>query len=345
MRVGLYTVFSLLFVIGVAVATYMVNPGTFSFEVFGINMPKLPIAVWIALPVAILVIFSILHMMFYSTKNYFNIRKLKADAKKLEDGVYWSLIQEPTSVTYSSDEMKRSASILAESYITPNTLDSSSISDKIKDAAKVITKINSGEYVELNKQKFAKHLSENNPIEIKNNFNKLNSDPSFALKVIEFSDKYSNELLEVALDSVARKQDMYTLKKYAKVLGKDRFFLLLNRAESGEDIGFSSEMISSFIKEYSFDCKDYYKLAKATLGSFEPDSNLANFKTLQEDSDAAIPAYIYLLFKYEMLDKVRDILDDSSDDEYKALKAFYSLKKSKYNYKIDDILGSDSICK
>lgn len=345
MRVGLYTVFSLLFVIAVAIGVYLINPNTYSFELFGIHLPKLPVAVWIAIPVALLAVFSILHMLFYTTKNFFNIRKLRADAKKLEDGVYWSLIQEPTSMKYFNEDMEKAASILSVAFLIPNSNDLPDVSDKIKDAAKVINKIEAGEYVELKSQKFAKHLSENNGIVEKNNLNHLEKDDKFALKVVEFRDKYSNKLLSAALDKVAKTQDMFTLKKYAKDLGKDRFFKLLDRVEAGEDIGFSLDMLKSFISNYNMECKDYYKVARVALSHFEPDNNLSLFKELSQSNDKATPAYIYLLFKYELLDKVKDILDESSSDEFKSLKAFYSLKKSKYNYKIDDIIGEDTICK
>ena len=345
MKVGLYIVLSLLFVIATAVGVYMVNPGTFSFEMFGINMPKLPIAVWVAIPVAILTVMSILHMMFYSTKNFFNIRKLRADAKRLEDGIYWSLIKEPTSVNYASDDMKKSASLLSGSYLIPKSLEVSDISDKLKETAKVISSIDSGEYIELKSQKFAKHLSSNNPISIKNNFNHLESDPSFAVKVVDFKEKYNEDLVEKALDKIVENEDFYKLKKYAKVIGKDRFLRLLNRVETGEDLGFSLEMLKNFIAEYNLNCKEYFKIAKIALKEFEPDDNLALFKELVTNDEDAIPSYLYLLFKYEMLDKVKDMLEESSEDEYKAFRAFYALKKSKYNYKVDDVVTIDNICR
>ena len=346
MKIGLYIVFALLFVIATAISTYMVNPSTFAFDVFGIHLPKLPIAVWMALPVAILALFSILHMAFYSTRNFFNIRKLRADAKKLEDSVYWSLIAEPTAVSFANDDMRNSASLLSESILTPNSLESANLPIKIKDAAKVVTKINSGEYVDLKSQKFAKHLSDSNPIIQKNNFNHIDSDPSFALKVIDFKDKYSDSLVEVALDRVVDTQNLFTLKKYAKDLGKERFFKLLDRvANSSEDLGLNIDMLKSFISEYDLDCKEYHSVAKVALAKFNPDDNLALFKDLSQSDDDATASYIYLLFKYEMLDKVKDILEESSEEEYRALRAFYALKKSKYNYKIDDVVTGDNICR
>ena len=345
MRIGLYIVFSLLFIIAVAVGVYMINPATFSFEVFGINMPKLPVAVWTALPVALLALASIFHMSFYGTKNFFTHRKWKGDAKKLEDSIYWSLIKEPNSVNFSHKELDDAASLLKESYVEPLDIEASNVPFKIKEAAKAIRKIDLGEYIDLKTQKFAKHLSDNNPIVAKNNDNHLNSEPAFALKVLDFSDKYAPELVEKALDKLVYTQDFFTIKKHAKEIGKKRFFKLLDRVTNGEDIGFSKDMLKSFISEYDLECTDFYKIAGVTLAKFEPDENLALFKEFAKDDEKATPSYLYLLFKYEMLDKVKDILEEHSEDEYKALRALYSLKKSKFNYKTSDIITIDNICK
>ena len=323
----------------------MINPATFSFEVFGINMPKLPVAVWIALPVALLAVASIFHMSFYGTKNFFAFRKWKGDVKKLEDLIYWSLIKEPSSVNFSNKELNDAASLLTESYIEPLDVEGGNIPFKLKEAAKAIRKIDLGEYVDLKSQKFAKHLSENNPIVAKNNENHLNSDSAFALKILDFKDKYAPELVEKALDILVEHQDFFTIKKYAKEIGKERFFKLLDRVKNGEDIGFSKDMLKSFISDYNLECTDYYKLATVTLSKFEPDENLALFKELANNDEKATPSYLYLLFKYEMLDKVKDILEEHSEDEYKAFRALYSLKKSKFNYKTGDVITIDNICK
>ena len=345
MRVGLYIVFSLLFIIAVAVGVYLINPGTYSFEVFGINLPKLPISLWVAIPVALLAIFSVLHMMFYGTKNFFFLRKWRADAKKLEDAMYWSLIKEPTVTNYANKEIEQSASLLSSSYIEPVDLDSLNTTERLKETAKVIKKIESGEYVDLKNQKFAKHLGEGNPIIEQNNLNHLEAEPKFALKVVDFKDKYSQSVIEKALDKLAQTQDFYTLKKYAKELGKKRFFKLLDRVKNGEDIGFSIDMLKSFMQNYDLTCQDYYQIAILTLEKLDPDSNLEFFKELSNKDEKAIPAYLYILFKYEMLDKVQEILDEHNENEYKAFRALYALKKSKQNYKAADIISKENICK
>lgn len=345
MRIGLYIVFSLLFIVVVLVGGYLINPATYSFDIFGIHMPALPVAVWLAIPILLLAIFSIFHMLFYSTKNFFTLRKHKTDINKLEDAIYWSLIKEPSAVNYSNSAMKEAAALLSEAYVTPHSLESSNLSPRIKEVAKIVSKIEAGEYVDLKTQKFAKHLSKNNPILLINEHNHLEADPSFALKVIDFKEKHNNSIVEEAYEKVVKSEDLYTLKKYAKELGKERFFKVLQRAQNGEEIGLNIDLLKSFISQYDLDCKDYYLLAKIALLKFEPDDALALFKELSQKDEHALSGYLYLLFKYEMLDKAKSILEEHGEDELKAFRAFYVLKKSKYNFKISDILSIDNVCK
>jgi len=345
MKIGLYIVSSLLFIAIVIAGVYIINPNTFSFEVFGINLPKLPVAIWVAIPVATLAIASVLHMAFYSTRNFLNQRRWKNDIKKLEDLLYWALINEPTEASFSQKELEKATSLLCKSAIYPLNLESIDIPLKLKETAETIKKINKGEYIDLKKQKFAKHLSDTNLIVLKNNENHLEKEPTFALKVLDFKEKYDDKLVKRALDIVVETQDFYTVEKYAKNIGKDRFFKILKRVKVDKEIGFGFDILNSFIKEYDLDCKDYYIIASVTLESFTPDENLELFKKLSQENEKAMTGYLYLLFKYEMLDKVKGLLEELPEDEFKVFRAFFFLKKDKSNYKTSDIITVDNICK
>ncbi|NPA28379.1 MAG: hypothetical protein GXN91_04995, partial [Epsilonproteobacteria bacterium] len=254
MKIGLYIVSSILFIIAVAVATYLINPGSYSFDILDIHLPKIPVAVWVALPVALLAIFSVIHMAFYGAKVFFANKKWRSDANKLEEGIYWSLIKEPTTITYYHPEIEKSASLLSFSTIEPKeeqSEQSSRLSSKLKDVLNVIYKIRKGEYVDLKKEKFAKHLSPDNEIVIENEINRLNHDPKYALKILDFKDRYDERVINLALDKLVETQDFYTIKKYGKEIGKERFFKLLQRVEKGEDIGFSKDMLRSFLEFYT----------------------------------------------------------------------------------------------
>ena len=345
MKIGLYTIAAILFVIATAIAVYMINPGTYSFDAFGIHLPSLPLSIWIAIPVALLAVFSILHMIVYGTKVYLNNKKWKSDAKKVEDAVYWSLIKEPTEVNFAHQDLKRNIALLFHSTLDVKEYDASELTPKIKETLKTIKEIENGKFIDLSRVKFAKHLSEDNEIVIQNHKNHLQEDPNFAIKVIDFKDKYPKEVYELALDKAVETQDFYTLKKYAKELGKERFFKLLSRVTKKDMLGLSVDILKDFINNYELDCKDYLRLAEKLLEIFTPDENLKLFKELVEKDEKALSAYLYLLFRYELLDKVEDILQEHEDDEYKAFRALLILKRNKHNFKIFDFINEENACK
>ena len=56
---------------------------------------NLPVALWVILPMAMLLILSTLHMFYYSTKNFFILRKLHKDVAAIDEALYWSILQDP----------------------------------------------------------------------------------------------------------------------------------------------------------------------------------------------------------------------------------------------------------
>jgi hypothetical protein len=51
----------------------------------------------------------------------------------------------------------------------------------------------------------------------------------------------------------------------------------------------------------------------------------------------ALDAYVYILFEYEMIEKVRDIFANTSKEELTAFKALLELKDSGKQYTLDSI--------
>ncbi len=345
MKAGLYLVASILFIIAVAVATYMINPSTYSFDVFGVHLPSLPIAVWVALPVAALALFSFLHILFYGTKSFFSFKKLKNDINRVDEVLYWSLIKEPTEVKFNNSSLEQKIGLLFNSYIDIVDTESLKTTDKLKEIVKIIKKIESGKFVDLKREKFAKHLNEKNPIVIQNEINHINEDEKYALKVVDFRDKYDNKIVQKALDKIVETQDFYTLKKYAKDITKDRFFKLLNRVQQDNLLGLNIDILKSFMDSYNLDCKEYYRCADVAFRFLEPEKNLEVFREYSLKDDKAVAAYLYLLFRYEMLDKVKEVLDEHSNDDFKAYRGLLTLKRAKHNIKLDDFINEDNACK
>jgi len=117
MRLGLY-IFAALTLMGIVGAlVHVVNPNNFMIEVMGVNL-NFPVAVWVILPMLLLLVFTIFHMLYYGVKGYFKTKKWESDAETLEDALYWSLLYEPKEQKYMVDNIKRSAVLLGKSNLT-----------------------------------------------------------------------------------------------------------------------------------------------------------------------------------------------------------------------------------
>ncbi|RLA72208.1 MAG: hypothetical protein DRG30_07605, partial [Epsilonproteobacteria bacterium] len=188
-------------------------------------------------------------------------------------------------------------------------------------------------------------LSRKNPIYIKNTLNRLDADPKFVEEVLQSTTTHSKETLAKALRIFANNETFYKAKKYIKIFDIDNFFVMLERATANkEDIGASEDMIKSFIAELPFGCKEYMRLARICVKMFSPDINLAMFKSFQKSDENACQSYLYLLFEYEMLDKIEDFLSEHGEKEFVRFRALYTLKKMNQKYNVEGMVNSYAVC-
>ncbi len=343
MRLGLYTFASLAFIGLVAGFVYTLVPGNYVLEVAGLNL-NLPIALWIVIPLIVLLLLTILHMLYHGTRNYFVRRKWQRDINTMQDALYWSLINEPKEHSYSIPQVAEGASLLANSSLKLKGMPQG-VSSKLSKTVEWVKKIEDGEFVDLKKLKIERFMSKDNPLLVKNQLNRLESYAEFADEVLRSRESYADSVVNAALKKAVETQTMFKLKKYAHLLSFDDIALLLDRADAGEDIGFSLDLLESFIDGKNLSCRQYLRLVSSAVESFDPDQNLSFFKKLADESSKAQAAYLFLLFRYEMIEKAESFLEEHDDDEFVSFRALLTLKKGKYNYKARDFITVDNACR
>jgi len=343
MRLGLY-IFAALTLMGIVGAlVHMINPNNFLIEVMGINF-NFPVAVWVILPMALLLLFTVIHMFYYGVRSYFKKKKWMHDAETLEDALYWSLVHEPKDQKYMIDDVKRSAVLLSRS--TLNVVDGvEGLSDRLTKIVNTLNKIKNGEYVDLKENKLAKVFNEGNPHLIQNRLNRLESDPEFVEEVMKSSSQYSEQVQHEALRIFASKETFFKARKYAKIFDVENFMVMLNRAAEDEDMGLSAEILNDFVEGLKLKCADFVRIAKVTKKIFSPDENLALFKRYQKENPKAQNAYLYLLFEYELLDEIENYFDEHEAHEFVKYRALFELKKQNKGFKLEDLIDAESICK
>ena len=342
MRVGLYIFAALTLTAIIGAFAYTINPDSYLVELMGINF-NFPIAVWVILPMLVLLAFTIVHMLFYSLKSYFKLKKWEKDALTLNNALYWSLLNEPKEQKYSIPKIGNSALLLGKSSIS--VLDNvEGLDPRLAKVVNIIAKIKNGEYIDLKEHKMVKVFSEGNPILIQNRLNRLEKDSEFVEEVMKSPERYSKMVQSQAMEIFARKESFYKARKYAKIFDAKNFQIMLDRVNSEEDMGLNSEILNDFVESIKLSCSDFMKIVDVTKKQFAPDENLALFKGYQEKYPKAQNAYLYLLFEYELLDEVAAYLDEQGEGEFIKFRALYELKKEHKGYKIADLIDINSVC-
>lgn len=343
MRLGLYTFASLAFIGLVAGFVYTLAPGNYVLEVAGLNL-NLPIALWMVLPLVTLLLLTILHMLYHGTRNYFARRKWQRDADTMQDALYWSLIHEPKSHNYAVAQIREGAALLSHASLNLQDLPEG-ISNKLAKTVEWIKQIQNGEYVDLKEKKVERFMDKDNAILVQNQMNRLAKEPEYADVILRSQSEHAAVCVESAMQYALKHDTFFKLKKYARQLSFSDLEILLDRADAGEDVGLTLENMEYFIEDLELECPQYMRLVSSAIKAFDPDENLVLFKRFASEHTRAQSAYLFLLFRYEMIEKAKDFLEEHEEDEFVAFRAFYTLKKNKYNYKARDFITAQNACK
>ncbi len=344
MRLGLYVLASIILMLIVGAVVYSIEPTNYSYSYLGFTM-DFPVAVWIVVPMFLLMLASIVHMMFYSTKNFFKFKKWEKEASKLNDALYWSLLHEPKTHKFNLPKLKESASLLSVASVTVNgTVDT--VSEKLRDALSLLSEIDRGEYVDLKSKKLAHILSSDNPVVQKNMINRLNKVDTFAEEVLQNKDSYDEHIFNLALIKLANEADFVKARKYINVMNRESFLILLKRVTREDNLGITKDILDEFIValENELKCGDYLFITTLTMKQLSPDENLILWREYEKKYPKAQIAYLYLLFEYEMIDKAGEYLDEHEAEDFKRFRALYDLKKEHKKYKITDLMNVRHIC-
>jgi len=344
MRLGLYIIAAIVLMAIVGIFVYTINPGNYSIEELGFSR-EIPLAVWVVIPMFLLMVASVVHMMFYGTKNFFKFKKWEKDTVSLDDALYWSLLNEPKAHKFNLPILKQTASLLSVACVkVDGAVDD--VSDKLRGALTLVSEIERGEYVDLKARKLAKDLSPTNPLVIKNLINRLEKDETFAEEVLQAKESYTPELFTAALKVFASKTNFAKARKYVKVFDKETLLLMLSRVTKEDDLGLTKDALDEFIiaLEPTLECSDYLMMATLMMEHLSPDENLKLWRAYQKKYVKAQIAYLYLLFDYEMIEKAGDYLDEHDENDFKRFRALFDLKKEHKKYKITDLMNIRHIC-
>jgi len=331
-----YIVGSLLLAIIIFGYTFSIAAGDYTVHLLDYTL-LLPVAVWVVVPMALLLVLTILHISFYGLKNYFMLKAISKDSTSLMNLIKKRLLNEPSEIKFQNKNFIEIADVVGQ--LTVDVTDSN-FSSENKEIAKAVNQkfmVNSGNYIPSKELK----LDDENPIMIQNTKNRISIDDNFALEVLKSPTKYSEEIIKFAFLRSLEKKSMTSIKKVVPELELDNEMiqaLLKKDSEQKAEFAMPSEMILEVINKGTLSNTDLIEAAKGYKKSMSPDQILKLFEDIASKKEELTTAYLYILAEYEMVDKMRDILVNSGTNEYIPFKALLDLKDAgKHTYSIDTL--------
>lgn len=304
-----------------------------AIAVLGVNLPSLPIAIWVVLAMFVLYLSTVGHMLYYSLVGSLKMRKFRKDSETFLDSVSDALLGRiERSHTYKTERYTVFGKILDASRLEVLKEITETGDEKIDQIIDLVKKINDGVHVDLKKYR----LSGQNPLVQKNDMNAYNAGAISEEQILNHADKYSQELVSLAFTNYAKTAPLNLIDKYKAFLTKPVLFKIVARVNADENIlDISTDHLISLFNEVEIGEEGYINLSATLSNNMLPDERIKLFKKLSEENELAMPAYLYTLFDLEMIAPAVEILENSQPDEFTYFKAYKALKDCNQNFSIE----------
>jgi hypothetical protein len=316
--------------------TLSILPGEYTLDILDYHF-TLPISIWVILPALVLAVASVLHIVFYGLKNYFSLKAVKKDSESIISLINQRLLNQTSTKIFQNKYLKQLGQILGQLDIDVSNVDFSSDSKSINKTVEQILAIKNGKYISSKELK----LPFDNPLMIQNLINKVNIDIDFALDVLKNSKKYDFSIIKKAFLKILESKSMTTIKNLVEnlELDSDMLIALLKKdSEQNAEFAMRNELILKLMKKVELSNDQLIIIARTYKKTISPEQIIKLYEELTEYKEEYMSAYLFVLAEYEMIDKMRDILENSASHEFIIYKALVDLKDAgKNTYSIDTL--------
>jgi hypothetical protein len=334
MHIKRYTVSALIFMILVGWFVYaFITQDVTTIEFFGMQLPAMPIAFWVVVPIFLFYMASVMHMSYYGLKSLFNQRRYQKDYETYIEAVRDAYLGKENRIhQYRTEAYKTLGKMIDRSVITPTEALDEVGNEQIDNVLKLLREVENGNIVELKKY----HVDKENPVAVQNQVNQMERGKVTAEDILSKSERYSGEVCSMAYVKLVETAPLYAIEKYRQFMSKEALEVIARRINADEYIlEVSNETLISLFSDVELTREDYLQLSAALAAHTVPDQRIKLFDTLATEHDEATAAYLYTLFDLELLAPVDEILENSQPEEYLVFKAFRALKECNKHYNID----------
>ncbi|RUM67177.1 MAG: hypothetical protein DSZ06_01855 [Sulfurospirillum sp.] len=332
MGIKKYIGFSLLFIILTGLFVYSFEGSKYTLNILDIPI-TLPVAVWIVIPLFLLAIATILHLMFYGTKNAIALRRIKKDSQKFAQEAKEAMLGKDVDANYKSEVFKLPGAILPLLNSDPNKAKKHRIhNDEIQDIIDLKEQIDRGEVVDLSPY----NLSPSNPYMLKNYRNRLDKDPEFAKNVLGKCD--DEETCKLAFEKFVTFGSYDDIVKFEKTPSKKTLFTMLERIGTNNNpLELTNSQIIDYMKKVDdidpWVSDEIIKVMKIVKTKLSPDQLVLLANKLAHDFPyRGGEAYLYTMFDLQKISDAREFLDNAAEDEYPKFRYLLFLKDQGRNF-------------
>ena len=280
----------------------------------------MPVAVWVALPVALLALLAILHIAYHGYAFYRYKKWIKKDSQLYKDLAKETLLGFDSNKEFKTDAYKI-ASQVTRSISPWNEFKEMGVDDaELNNIMQTIKSIKNNEIVDLKKFRLAK----DSKINILNELNKIEQLPTYYLDLLKNHD-LNDTLKKAAVAKLIKTANFSDIKRANLDLTSEEIMTIIARFVNDE-IDLSSDEIFDLLNNVKVTKAQYDKAAIMLRNKLKPDAFIGIFEKLKSIHADADEAYVYALFELQMLDKVREAIENSDPDEFKEIKVLLFLR-------------------
>ncbi|MBE3606190.1 LapA family protein [Campylobacter sp. RM13119] len=320
MKTRRFFIYSVIYVCLVGAFIYTLDNSVHTFNLLDYSL-TLPLAIWFMLPVALFSLLAVLHILYHSFSMYRYKRNIKKDGALYKEMTKEILLGLESNKEFKTDIYKIPAQILR--ILSPwNQNKDTSIEDaEINSVIQNVKSVQNGDVVDIKKFKLPKE----NPLNLKNEVNKVEKLSNYYAEILKNSSNADESLLKAVREKMIKTTSYQEIKRANFSLSADEIMLIVSRFVNDE-IALEKDEIVELLNNVKITKEQYVKSAILLKDKLKPDAFIAVFEQLKTDHADAEEAYIYALYELQMIDKLRDAIEGSDNDEFKEIKTLLFLR-------------------
>ncbi|WP_261518035.1 LapA family protein [Campylobacter lanienae] len=318
MKTRRFFLYSIIYIGIIWLAIFSFVNQNYALNILGYSL-DIPIATWVVLPLILFAILALFHMSYYGFKIYLEGRAMRNDAQiynVLAKEIYLGL---ESNKDFKTDLFNASSEVTKSLSPWLNLGKPNFENSDLKAAYEICFEVKNGKVCDLKKFKLLK----TNPLYIQNEKNKIKADYKYAITIL--SNKETNdELISVASKALVENATFLELSKFNPTYTNSDIFILIDRYVN-DKFEISTNDIFATISKVKFTQNEYIQIAKILKAKIDPDLLISMFERLKNEEQLALEAYLYLLYDFGMIDRLREIIA-SENSEFERIETLLFLR-------------------